>query len=45
MFKSKAQKKYLFAKKSEVAKEYADKTPKSAYKSLPERLKKRAKNK
>lgn len=35
-FASKAQQGYLFAKKPEVAKEFASKTPKSAYKNMPE---------
>lgn len=35
-FKSKAQQGYLFAKKPEVAREFASKTPKSAYSNLPE---------
>lgn len=38
MFKSKAQQKYLFAKKPEVAEEFADATPKKAYKKLPEKV-------
>lgn len=37
-FKSKAQQGFLFAKKPEVAKEFADKTPKIAYKKLPEKV-------
>lgn len=40
-FKSKAQQAYLFAKKPKVAKEFASKTPKDAYKDLPERIAKR----
>lgn len=36
MFKSKAQQRYLFAKEPDVAEEFAEKTPKSKYKSLPE---------
>lgn len=36
MFKSKAQQRYLFSKEPEVAEEFAEKTPKSKYKSLPE---------
>lgn len=39
-FKSKAQQAYLFAKKPEIAAEFAEKTPKSAYKSLPEHVSK-----
>lgn len=42
-FKSKAQQRYLYAKHPEVAKEFAKKTPKAAYKRLPERKKKRGK--
>ena len=36
MFKSKAQQAYLYAKKPEVAEEFAEHTPKSAYAKLPE---------
>lgn len=36
-FKSKAQRKFLFAKKPKVAKEFASKTPKG--KKLPEKVK------
>ena len=39
MFKSKAQKKYLFANKPKIAEEFAEKTPKKAYKRLPEHVK------
>lgn len=39
-FKSLAQQKYLYAKEPEIAKEFAEKTPKSAYKSLPEHVSK-----
>lgn len=39
-FKSIAQQKYLFAKKPEVAEEFAEKTPKDKYKSLPEHVSK-----
>ena len=39
-FKSKAQQGYLYAKKPSVAKEFASKTPKAAYKKLPEHKKK-----
>lgn len=35
-FQSKAQQKYLFAKKPEVAEEFAEATTKDAYKKLPE---------
>jgi len=38
VFESKAQQGYLFAKKPAVAKEFASKTPKSAYKSLPKHV-------
>jgi hypothetical protein len=41
-FKSKAQAKYMFAKKPELAKEFADATP--SIKKLPEHVKKKAKN-
>jgi len=34
-FKSKAQKRYLFAKEPEIAEEFAEKTPENKYKSLP----------
>ena len=37
-FKSKAQIGLLYARQPEVAKEFAEKTPKSAYKSLPEHV-------
>ena len=42
-FKSKAQQKYLFATNPKVAAEMADKTPKSAYKDMPEHVKKKGK--
>ena len=35
-FKSRKQQAYLFAREPEVAEEYAEHTPKSAYKKLPE---------
>lgn len=35
MFKSIAQQRYLFAKKPKIAEEFAEKTPKSAYNTLP----------
>lgn len=38
MFKSRAQQAFLFAREPEVAKEFAEKTPKSAYKKLPEHI-------
>src|SRR5712664_1250946 len=38
-FKSVAQQHFLFAKKPEVAKEFASKTPKSAYAKLPGHVK------
>ena len=37
-FSSQAQQGYLFAKKPEVAREFAEKTPKSAYKDMPEHV-------
>ena len=37
-FASKAQQAYLFAKEPEVAEEFAEHTPKSAYKKLPEHV-------
>lgn len=37
-FKSRAQQKYLFAREPEVAEEFAEETPKSAYKKLPEHV-------
>lgn len=37
-FKSRAQQKMLFAKKPEIAEEFAEKTPKSAYAKLPEHV-------
>jgi hypothetical protein len=40
-FKSKAQRKYLFANNPKVAQEFADATPKG--KKLPEHVKKKAK--
>ena len=39
MFVSKSQQRYLFAKKPQVAKKFAAKTPKSAYKNLPQVVK------
>lgn len=42
-FKSKAQARYLFAVKPEIAKEFADKT--LSIKTLPEKVKKRVKPK
>jgi hypothetical protein len=44
-FKSKAQQAYLFANEPSVAKEFAEHTRKSAYKKLPEHVKKKAKSK
>lgn len=38
-FRSRAQQAFLFAKKPEVAEEFAEHTPKSAYKKLPEHAK------
>lgn len=43
-FKSKAQQKLLFAKKPEIAEEFAEKTPKSAFKKLPEHVEAKDKN-
>lgn len=37
-FKSRKQQAYLYAKKPEVAEEFAEHTPKSAYKRLPEHV-------
>jgi hypothetical protein len=39
-FKSKAQQRYLFAKEPDVAEEFAESTPKTAYKKLPEHVSK-----
>ncbi len=39
-FKSKAQQKYLFSQKPEVAKKFAEETPKSSYNKLPKTVKK-----
>lgn len=44
-FKSKAQQKYLFAKKPEIAEEFAEHTPKAAYAKLPGHVKKKPKAK
>ena len=38
MFKSRAQQGFLFAKEPEIAREFAEETPKSAYKKLPEHV-------
>jgi hypothetical protein len=40
-FKSKAQQKYLYSQEPEVAREFAEHTPKSAYAKLPEHVKKK----
>jgi hypothetical protein len=40
-FKSKAQQRYLYAKEPQVAEEFAEHTPKSAYKKMPEHVKKK----
>lgn len=40
-FKSKAQQRYLYAREPEVAEEFAEHTPKSTYKKLPEHVKKK----
>ena len=37
-FKSKAQQKFLYAKHPEIAEEFAEHTPKSAYGKLPEHV-------
>lgn len=37
-FKSKAQQKFLFSQHPEIAEEFSEHTPKSAYKKLPERV-------
>ena len=39
MFKSRAQQKYLFSQKPEIAEEFSEHTPKSAYKKMPEHVK------
>ena len=39
-FKSRAQQAFLFAKKPEIAEEFAEHTPKSDYKKLPEHVSK-----
>ena len=38
-FRSIAQQKFLFSQKPEIAEEFAEHTPKSAYKKLPEHVK------
>lgn len=40
-FKSKAQQRFLCATDKKLCKEFASKTPKSAYKSLPEKVKRK----
>lgn len=42
-FKSKAQQRYLYAKKPKVAKRFSEETPKTAYKSLPKKVSKKGK--
>lgn len=37
-FKSKAQQRYLFSKKPDIAEEFAEHTPKSSYKKMPEHV-------
>jgi len=37
-FKSRAQQGFLFAREPKVAREFAEETPKSAYKKLPEHV-------
>jgi hypothetical protein len=44
-FKSKAQAAYLYSQKPEIAKEFAEHTPKSAYKKMPEHVKKKKSSK
>ena len=44
-FRSKAQQRYLFAAEPKVAERFAKDTPKSAYASLPERVKPKKKGK
>lgn len=39
VFASKAQQAYLFSQKPEIAEEFAENTPKSAYSKLPEHVK------
>jgi hypothetical protein len=41
IFKSKAQQGFLFARKPELAKEFASKTPETVYKKLPEHVEKK----
>ena len=45
VFKSKAQQAFLFAKKPDIAKKFAEETPKSAYKKLKEHVSKKKKPK
>ena len=40
-FKSKAQQKFLFSQKPEIAKEFAEHTSKKQFKNLPKKVKKR----
>lgn len=40
-FKSKAQQRYLYAKEPEIAEEFAEHTPKAAYKKLPPYVRKK----
>lgn len=42
-FKSKAQQKYICATDEKLCKDFASKTPKSAYKNLPEHVSKKKK--
>ena len=42
-FRSKAQQGYLISEKPKVAKEFAEHTPKSAYKKMPEKVKSKTK--
>jgi len=41
IFRSKAQQGFLFARKPELAKEFASKTPEAVYKKLPEHVEKK----
>lgn len=44
-FKSKKQMRYLYATHPEIAKDFADKTPKNVMKRLPESVKKKTRKK
>ncbi len=43
-FESKAQQRYLFAKKPDVAEKFAEHTPTSSYKKMPDHVAKEAKS-